>query len=125
MKKLIDTCGWIEWLTDGSLASSFETDLKKTSDLIIPTLIQYELYKWICREKDTATALEVIGFTENGTVVPLDTNLALHAAEIAKNFKLAMADAVIYATSLRYSALLVTCNKHFKSLAQVKFFEKK
>jgi hypothetical protein len=45
---LVDTCGWIEWLTNGKLASVFEPYLKRFSNLIVPTLVQLELYKWVC-----------------------------------------------------------------------------
>lgn len=124
MKKLVDTCGWIEWLTNGKLVRSFEPYLGKLDELIVPSLVQYELYRWICREKDSNTALEVIGMTENGIVVPLDTSLALYAGDLAKEYGLAMADAIIYATSKKTDALLVTSDKHFKSLPHVKFFEK-
>lgn len=121
---LVDTCGWIEWLTNGKLATSFEPYLRHTTDLIIPTLIQYELYKWVSREKNPTMALEIIGLTENGHVIPLDTNLALYAADLSKEHGLAMADAIIYATSKKNNALLVTSDKYFKSLPHVKFFEK-
>jgi predicted nucleic acid-binding protein len=124
MKFLVDTCGWIEWITNGKLSDLFEPYLLKPTKLIVPTLIQFELYKWICREKNMQTALEVIGTTENGTVIPLETNLALFAADISKELGLAMADAIIYATCKQNKCLLVTSDKHFKSLPHVKFFEK-
>ena len=76
MKNLIDTCGWIEWLTNGALSENFQPYLSNLDNLIVPTLIQYELYKWICREKDSSLALEIIGITEQALVTPLDTNLA-------------------------------------------------
>lgn len=122
--KLIDTCGWIEWLIDGKLANSFAPHFKHIEELVIPTIIQYELYKWISREKNKAIALEIIGITERGCVVPLDSNISLYAAELSKEYNLAMADAIVYATSLRYNALLITSDKHFYSLPQIKFFEK-
>lgn len=125
MKILVDTCGWIEWLTNGNLIKSFEPYLVKSSELIIPTLIQYELYKWVCREKNPELALEIIGITESGIVIPLDTNLALFAADLAKDYNLAMADAIIYATARKNNTLLVTSDKHFETLPHVKFFEKK
>lgn len=124
MKYLVDTCGWIEWLTNGKLASAFEPYFKHTETLIIPTLLQHELYKWICREKNLTFALEIIGITECGVVIPLDTNLALYAADMSKKYNLAMADAIIYATSQNQDALLVTSDKHFKNIPQVKYFEK-
>jgi hypothetical protein len=63
---LVDTCGWIEWLTSGSLAGRYEPLLSQTQDLLVPTLVQFELYRWVCRERDEPTALEIIGVTEQG-----------------------------------------------------------
>ena len=124
MKYLVDTCGWIEWLTDSKLAPVFEPYLKNPHELIVPTLVQYELYKWINREKNTTLALEIIGITENALVVPLDTGLALYAADISKEHNLAMADAIVYATSINNNVLLITSDKHFKNLPNIKYFEK-
>lgn len=124
MKKLVDTCGWIEWLSNGSLADAFSPFLTKPEELITPTLVQYELYKWVCRERNSTVALEIIGVTENTTVIPLDTNIALYAADLSKEHNLAMADAIVYATSLLNDAQLITSDKHFAKLSDVKFFSK-
>jgi hypothetical protein len=51
MACLVDTCDWIEWLTDGLLADVFEPYLNDPAELIIPTTLQFELYKWAKREK--------------------------------------------------------------------------
>lgn len=59
MACVVDTCGWIEWLTDGVLAAEFEPQLENLSDVCIPTVIQFELYKWVKRERGEARALEV------------------------------------------------------------------
>jgi predicted nucleic acid-binding protein len=37
--------------------------------------------------------------------------------------ELAMADAIVYATVLRYRAVLWTVDKHFKKLACVRYFD--
>lgn len=124
MKVLIDTCGWIEWLTDGKLIKSFAPYFSRLEKIVVPTLVQYELYKWICREKNAAVGLEFIGMTERAVVIPLETHLALHAAELSQQHELAMADAIIYATCLHHHATLITSDKHFKNLPQVTFFEK-
>lgn len=124
MRKLIDTCGWIEWLTNGSLANNYERYFMHMDDIIVPTLIQYELYKWVCREKNMSTALEIIGMTESATIIPLDTNLALYAADISKKYKLVMTDAIIYASSQKNDAILITSDKYFINLPHVKFLEK-
>ena len=61
---VVDTCGWIEWLTDSVLAESYAPYLANSDHLIVPTLVQFELYKWCLREKNEAAALDVIGLTE-------------------------------------------------------------
>jgi len=48
----------------------------------------------------------------------------LLAADIAREHKLAMADAIIYATARQYQATLVTSDARFESLPQVLFYPK-
>lgn len=124
MKYLVDTCGWIEWLTNGKLVDSFTPYLTNLKNLLVPTLVQYELYKWICREKNSTTALEIIGITENAAVIPIDTSLALYAADLSREYKLAMADAIIYATACNADATVITSDSHFQDLDSVKFIQK-
>ena len=124
MKFLVDTCGWIEWLVGGKLSKNFEKYLGNPSELVIPTIIQFELYKWVCRERDEETALEVIGVTEQGKVIVFDTSLSLFAADMAKKYGLAAADAIVYATSRRNNAQIITCDKHFKTLPNAIYFPK-
>jgi predicted nucleic acid-binding protein len=121
---LVDTCGWIEWLIDSPQADAYASYLKATDKLIVPTLVQHELYKWLCRETDVPTALSAIAATQAATVVPLDTPLALLAADVAREFKLAMADAIIYATARQHGARLVTGDAHFAKLPEVEFLPK-
>ena len=61
---------------------------------------------------------------KQGNVVNLDTDLAIYAAKIGKENKLAMADSIIYAVNKKYDATLWTQDKHFKDLKSVKYFEK-
>lgn len=121
---LVDTCGWIEWLTDGALAEKFGPFLSDSSKLIVPTLIQFELYKWCLREKGEAIALDIIGLTEACQVRSLDTRIALSAADLAMRHKLAMADAVVYASALATGARLITSDSRFSGLPDVCFWQK-
>lgn len=121
---LVDTCGWIEWMIDSPLAKSYSRYLTSSNTLIVPTLVQHELYKWLYREVDQATALSAIAAMQTATIIPFDTSLALLAADIAREFKLATADAIIYATARQHDATLVTSDAHFADLPQVKYFQK-
>ncbi|EDN68775.1 conserved hypothetical protein [Beggiatoa sp. PS] len=60
---MIDTCGWIEWLTNGILVDKFKPYFKDASKIIVPTVLQYELYKWVCREQNETEAQSIIAVT--------------------------------------------------------------
>ena len=122
---LVDTCGWIEWLTEGALADSFASYMKESAELMVPTTVQYELYKWVKRESDESTALDTIALTDDSVVVPLSTDIALMAADRTLSHKLAFADAVIYASARKYNVELVTSDDHFEGLPGVTYFPRK
>ncbi len=121
---LVDTCGWIEWLTEGALADSFASYMKDPAELLVPTTVQYELYKWVKRESDESTALNTIALADDSLIVPLTTDIALVAADLSLSHKLAFADAVIYASARKYDVELVTSDDHFEDLPGVTYFPK-
>jgi len=121
---LVDTCGWIEWLTDGTLADAYAPHLKKVSQLLAPVSVQYELYKWVKREKSEEAALEVVAMTEQGKVLEFSTSLALLAADMSLQYKLSFADAIIYASARQEQAKLVTSDAHFEGLPGVVLLRK-
>lgn len=122
---LVDTCGWIEWLTEGALADSFAPYMQDPAELLVPTTVQYELYKWVKREADENTALDTIALAEDSLVIPLSTDIALMAADFSLLHKVAFADAVIYASARKYNVELVTSDDHFEGLPGVTYFAKK
>lgn len=121
---LVDTCGWIEWLTDGALADRFAPYMKDPSELLVPTTVQYELYKWVKRESDETTAHDTIALADSSLIVPLSTEIALMAADLTLLHKLAFADAVIYASARKHQVELVTADNHFEGLPGVTYFQK-
>ena len=122
---LVDTCGWIEWLTDGVLADSFKLYLKNPAEIVVPTTLQFELYKWSKREKGEVKAMEVIALTEHGRVLSLNTGLALFAVDMALQYRLSFADAIIYASARQSNVPLITADDHFQGLPDVIYFPKK
>jgi predicted nucleic acid-binding protein len=122
---LVDTCGWIEWLTDGILANDFAPYMENPAELVIPTTLQFELYKWAKREKSEVEALELIALTEQGRVIPLNTGLSLYAADLALQYRLSFADAIIYASARQFNVPLITADDHFQVLPEVVYFSKK
>ncbi len=121
---LVDTCGWIEWLTDGILANKYKPFMQDVESIIVPTSVQFELYKWASRVKNKQEALKVIALTEQGKVIPLTTSLSLLSGDLAQEYKLSFADAIIYATAQNEQVELITSDDHFLNLPGVVYFKK-
>ena len=121
---LIDTSAFIEWLIGSATGEEVEAHLPEQSDWLVPTMVQLELAKWLTRELGEDKADQVIAFTQVCHVVPLDTEIALAAAEACREHKLATADAIIFATAQKHEAQLVTCDAHFDGLPGVTLIRK-
>jgi predicted nucleic acid-binding protein len=121
---LVDTSAWIEWLIGSPTGEALSERLPEQSDWLVPTMVQLELAKWLTREVGEDKADQVIAFTQVCQVVPLDTEIALAAADACRMHKLATADAIIFATAQVRGATLLTCDAHFEGLPGVDFMPK-
>jgi uncharacterized protein len=123
--RLVDTSALIEWLIYSPTGKSLAEELPEQDDWLAPTIVQLEIAKWMSREVGEDKADQVIAFTDLCHIAPLDTKIALSAADLCSRHKLATADAIVYATALAYEADLLTCDTHFKGLPHVIYFPKK
>ncbi|MBU2803932.1 VapC toxin family PIN domain ribonuclease [Acidithiobacillus ferridurans] len=121
---VVDTSAWIEWLADTALGMRLGKQFPDRPQCIVPTIVQLELSKWLVREVGEEQADQVIAYTQKCVVVPLDTAVALLAADLHREYKLATADAIVYATARRQGATLLTCDAHFDGLPCVALFAK-
>ena len=122
--RLVDTSAWIEWLIGSPAGATISGDLPERGQWLVPTIVQLELTKWLTREVGQDRADRVIAFTETCVVADLDTAIALSAAGLCVRRKLATADAIVYATALAHGADLLTCDRHFDGLRDVRFVPK-
>ncbi len=125
--RVVDTSIWIEWLagpSGGSLGKTLAKEFPDKTRCIVPTIVQLELSKWLVHEAGEEQADAVIAYTQKCIVVPLDTRLALLAAELHRQYKLATADAIVYAAAQDGGADLLTCDAHFNGLPGVVYLAK-
>lgn len=122
--RVVDTSAWIEWLSGSSLGKKFGNAFPDKDYCVVPTIVQLELSKWLVREVGEDKADQVIAYTQKCVVVPLDTSIALLAADLHREYKLATADAIVYATARQQASDLLTCDAHFDGLPDIVFFPK-
>ncbi len=116
---LVDSSGWIEFFTDGPLVAEYSKYLKDLTRLVTPTIVLYEVYKKIKRERTEEDALFAVSLINRTSVIPLSESLALLVADLSLKHSLPMADAIVYATALEKNCKVVTSDTHFKGLARV------
>ena len=119
MKVLIDSSGWIAFFVGGPLAERYASYLTPSAEIVTPSIVLYEVYKKVKRERGEELALLIAGRLNTTEVIPLTESLALNAADISLRHGLAMADAIVYATSRHQEAQLITGDADLKDLPGV------
>ena len=122
--RLVDSSAWVEWLLDTKLGVRFGAQFPPRDVWLVPTIVQYEVFKWLVREVSEEDARRFLSFTQLCNVVPLDTAIAVRAAELSRKHRLPTADSIIYATAVSADADLLTCDQHFEGLASVVYLPK-
>jgi len=121
---LVDSSGWLEYLSDGKNAKLFATAIEKTDELIVSTINIYEIYKKILLERDESSAIQVVGLMQQSKVIEVSSTISIQAAKLSYERKIPMADSLIYTTARQNNAIVWTQDIDFKKLDDVKYFKK-
>ena len=122
---VVDSSGWVEYFANGTNAKFFTPPVQDLDNLLVPSICLYEVFKRLALDLGEENALQAVGIMSYGRVIELDRKIALDAARISLELKLAMADSIILASAHEYNAILWTQDAHFKGMEGVKFIEKK
>ena len=122
---VVDSSGWIEFFTDGPLADEYGRRLRSITSVVTPVIVLNEVYKRLKRELSENDGVIAVSAMQRTTVVPVDQELALTAADLSLEHGLAMADAIVLATARRFRAELVTSDRDFENIEGVTYIPKK
>lgn len=119
---LVDSSGWVAYMGDGPKADLFSPYLENEESLVVPSIVIYEVMKKLMLTSDDTVVQRFLSHAYRGREVELDSSLAIAAAQVSIRHRLAMADAIIYATAEAFNAQLVTSDPDFNGLAGVIVF---
>jgi predicted nucleic acid-binding protein len=122
---VVDSSGWLEFLTDGPLAEEYAVHLREPSEVITPSIVLYEVYKHSKRLRGEEGGLDASAIMTKTLIVPLDEETAMEAADLSLEYKLAMADAIVLATARLHNAEVVTSDVDFEGIPGVIYIPKK
>ena len=121
---VVDSSGWLSYFASDKNSRSFAEPIKSLGELLVPTITLTEVFRIILRQRGEEAALRAIAHMEQGEVVPLNEELAVEAAYFGVEYKLPLADSIIYATAHRYKALVWTQDADFKGLNNIRYYPK-
>jgi len=121
---IVDSCGWLEWFSDGELADKYQPYLADQENILVPVIVLFEVYKVLKRAVGEEKALLAAGLMKNSPILPLDDTLALTAADISLKDCLAMADAIIVAAARANDCKIITSDADLKDLPNVIYITK-
>lgn len=121
---VVDSSGWLEYFADGLNADFFAPAVEGTSELVVPSISVYEVFKRILQQRSESEALQAIAVMLRGRVVDLDVQMALTAARVSLHHRIPMADSIILATARTHDATLWAQDEHFEHIAGVQYIAK-
>jgi predicted nucleic acid-binding protein len=122
---VLDTCGWIEWLAGGPLSRIYTPLIVgRPHDVLVPTIVVYELTRWTERERGEASALDLLCTQRDSRVLPLTEAVAVLAARLAAQWRLHTADAIVLAHARTEGTDLVTSDAALGRVPGVTFHPK-
>jgi toxin FitB len=116
---VVDSSGWLEYLTEDSKAGAFGHYLESENSVLLPAIVLCEVYKHLAKQKGRAIAERFVAQVFQRKVIPLDETIAVTAGNLSVEHRLPMADAIVYATARVCQAQLVTADTHFRGLPGV------
>jgi predicted nucleic acid-binding protein len=118
---VVDSSGWLEYFADGPNADFFAPAIEAVADLLIPTVSLYEVFKRVLQQQGEDKALEAVAVMMQGSVVDLDTTIAISAAKLSDKWKIPMADSIMLATARAHDAEFWTQDADFAVIPDVKY----
>lgn len=118
---VVDSSGWLEYFANGPNADFFAPAIEDTSNLIVPSITIFEVFKRVLQQRSESDALQVAALMQEGRVVNLDVSITLQAVRVSVDHRLPLADSIILATALANNAVLWTQDADFDGLPGVQY----
>lgn len=118
---VVDSSAWLEFFADGPNAEYFAAPIQAVAELIVPSVVVYEVFRRVLQQRGEDAALQAAALLHQGRVVDLDGALALHAARLGLDESLPLADSIVLATARTAGAIVWTQDADFEGRPDVRY----
>jgi predicted nucleic acid-binding protein len=121
---VVDSSGWLEYFADGPNADHFAPAIEHPQDLLVPTIVLYEVFKRVLQQRGEDDALQAVAVMHQARIVDITSDIALSAAQLSIALSVPMADALILAAARQADARLLTQDSDFAAIDGVDYVAK-
>ena len=121
---VVDSSGWIEFFTAGINGPLFKPVIEQRDLLLVPTIALFEVHKILSRNLNEDMVGRCLDVMRLGRVLDLTDRRAVAASKIARQHRLALADAAMYSMAQEHSASFWTQDVDYDGLPGVRYFAK-
>ncbi len=106
---------------DKATTQALKSNLQSTGEKLVSAITIHELHRLNLKKLDKDTAKTRSSFIGNEfKVVNVNYEIAISGAELSNRYRIPLADSIIAATALNVNCPLVSDDKHFKDIQELK-----
>ena len=121
---VVDSSGWIEFFLAGPNGLTFKSVIEQRDQLLVPTIALFEVHKILSRSLSAELVDRCLDVMRLGRVLDLTDRRAITASKVARQHRLALADAAMYSMAQEYGASFWTQDIDYQDLSGVRYFAK-
>ena len=121
---VVDSSGWIEFFKAGSNGPVFKPVIEDRRQLLVPTIALFEVHKILSRNLSEDLGQGCINIMRLGRVLDLTDMRAIAASRVARQHRLALADAAMYSMAREFDATFWTQDIDYQGLPSVRYTPK-
>ena len=121
---VVDSSGWIEFFLAGPNGPIFKPVIEQRDQLLVPTIALFEVHKILSRSLSVALVDRCLDVMRLGRVLDLTDRRAIAASKVAREHRLALADAAMYSMAQEHGASFWTQDVDYQHLPDVRYFAK-
>ena len=121
---LVDSSGWIEFFQAGANGPVFKPVIEQRDQLLVPTIALFEVHKILSRSLSAELVDRCLDVMRLGRVLDLTDRRAIAASKVAREHRLALADAAMYSMAQEHGASFWTQDIDYQDLPGVRYFAK-
>lgn len=122
---VLDTAVWLEYFRDTPSVVSVVQPAIDSGAIVVPSVCIYEVALAVGRTSGADDVLAAAAIMRSHVVDDFSADRAIQAAELRRQYRLPMADSIVYATARAYNATLYTQDTDFEGLPNVHFVNTK